>query len=306
MSDEPALQSLRAAFEAEMDPEPTDALLLDRAVTGAMASLAASAAAAAVVASSASAANASHSASAAHAANAANASSQLAAVVARASVTKMVLPFVAGAVFSLAGGALYLGFRDAPAAPAAPPAAAMVKPAPVTPAPVAPESPPVEEARALSIDDLPKLPSSARIELAPSAPALPAAMGETAPELFRAANAARRAGEVDTAITGYRALATRFPGAGESRAARVSLGMLLLDKKSDAPGALREFDAYLAGGSRDTLAEEARLGRALAFQRLGRSDEERRAWHTLIENHPSSLHVPRARARLLALEEPAP
>ena len=304
MSDEPALQSLRAAFEAEMDPEPTDALLLDRAVTGAMASLAAGAAAAAVIASSS--ANASHAAHASNAANAANASSQLAAVVARASVTKMVLPFVAGAVFSLAGGALYLGFRDAPAAPAAPPAAAMVKPAPVTAASVAPDSVAVEEARALSIDDLPKLPSSARVEPAASAPAAPATPGETAPELFRAANAARRAGEVDTAIAGYRALATRFPGAGESRAARVSLGMLLLDKKSDAPGALREFDAYLAGGSRDTLAEEARLGRALAFQRLERSDEERRAWHTLIENHPSSLHVPRARARLLALEEPAP
>lgn len=296
MSDERALQTLRAAFDTELEPEPTDSLLVDRAVAGALASLAAGAAVA----------SAAHAANTANAANAANASSQLAAaVVARASVTKMVLPFVAGAVFSIAGGALYLAFRDAPAASTNPgmPPAALVKPAPV--APVAPAAAVVEESQAMAIDDLPKLPASERVEPAASAVVAPVA-GETAAELFRAANAARRAGEVDTAIAGYRALATQFPGVGESRAARVSLGMLLLDKKGDATGALREFDAYLAGGSRDTLAEEARLGRALAFQRLGRADEERRAWHTLIENHPSSLHKPRAQARLLALEEPAP
>lgn len=276
MPDDPALQTLRAAFDEESAPSSGDDAMLTRAVQGALASLAVGAMA---------------STAAGVAAKGAN------SVVARASITKMVLPFAAGVVASVVGGAMYLSLRAAPAPP--PPAAAVV--VPIAAPAVVPVSAPAEEPRGISVDELPMMPAS-RIEAAPLAPAAT----ETAPELFRAANAARRAGDVEQAVAGYRALGARFPDAGETRAARVSLGMLLLDKQGNPAGALREFDTYLAGGARDTLAEEARLGRALALQRLGRDEEERRAWQTLIENHPQSLHLTRARARLAALGASAP
>lgn len=282
MPDEPALRSLRAAFDEEMEPAPEDQAMLDRAVQGTMASLAVG-----LIAASAATASASTTGS-------------VAAVATRSGVLKMALPFLAGAAVSLAGGALYLSLRQVPApAPgsvSAPPAAVVV-PAPLA---VPVEAPAQAEERALSVEDLPKMPAS-RVEPAPAS--APVVLGESASDLFRSANTARRAGDVDGAVAGYRSLVAHYPAASESRAAHVSLGMLLLEKKADAAGALQQFDAYLAGGSRDTLAEEARLGRALAFQRLGRAVEERRAWHTLIENHPKSLHLSRAEARLAALGE---
>jgi hypothetical protein len=80
---------------------------------------------------------------------------------------------------------------------------------------------------------------------------------------------------------------------------------LLLDRRGDTAGALAQFDAYLRSSSSDrALAEEARLGRALVFQRQGRQEEERRAWHELLERHPDSLYASRARERLRALAPP--
>jgi tetratricopeptide (TPR) repeat protein len=129
----------------------------------------------------------------------------------------------------------------------------------------------------------------------------------SASELFRDANASRRAGEVDKAVELYGALVSQFPDTPEAHAARVSLGRLLLDRRGDAAGALAQFDAYLKASSSDrALAEEARLGRALVFQRQGRQEEERRAWDELLERHPDSLYASRARERLHALAPASP
>lgn len=122
----------------------------------------------------------------------------------------------------------------------------------------------------------------------------------TAAELFRDANAERRAGNVARAAELYRALQNRFPESPETHASRVSLGRLLLERQGDATGALAQFDAYLRSGD-STLAEEARVGRALAFERLGRAGDERGAWEELLAQHPNSLHAARARKRLDAL-----
>jgi hypothetical protein len=77
------------------------------------------------------------------------------------------------------------------------------------------------------------------------------------------------------------------------------LGRLLLDR-GDPKAALARFDAYLASGA-TTLGEEALLGRALAFGKLGQSMQEAEAWQALLQRYPSSLHAARARERLAAL-----
>lgn len=167
----------------------------------------------------------------------------------------------------------------------------------------------------ISIDDLPSVDAPAQapktVPREPSAARQDSTSPETtspdttsAAELFRQANVERRAGDVTSAIRLYRSLQSRYPNAAESHASRVSLGRLLLDRQSDPKGALAEFDAYLQVSGDETLAEEARVGRALAFQRLGDRNEERRAWLELLEHHPDSLQVARAKQRLEALETP--
>ncbi|AKU98856.1 hypothetical protein AKJ09_05520 [Labilithrix luteola] len=164
------------------------------------------------------------------------------------------------------------------------------------------------EEKTVSIDELPSVGAPAQAPKAtgkePSTARHDESVNDTASaaELFREANGERRAGNVPNAIQLYRSLQSRYPNAAESHASRVSLGRLLLDRQSDPRGALAEFDAYLQVSGDETLAEEARVGRALAFQRLGERDEERRAWLELLQHHPDSLQVPRARQRLEALE----
>jgi len=150
----------------------------------------------------------------------------------------------------------------------------------------------------ISVNDLPTAapPSPSAIAVATAATTTTAISAE---DLFRDANAERRAGNVGKATQLYRLLQKQHPGSAEAHASRVSLGRLLLDKQGDSAGALAEFDAYLKGGvAADNLAEEARVGRATALERLGRAAEERQAWEELIKLHPSSLHVTHARERL--------
>ena len=76
------------------------------------------------------------------------------------------------------------------------------------------------------------------------------------------------------------------------------LGRLLLDRGEDPSQALALFTRYLDASPNGTLAEEARLGRALSLQRLGRPAEERQAWQQLLSAHPNSIHAERAKKRL--------
>lgn len=234
---------------------------------------------------------------------------------ARLRMLRYALPAAAALVASVAMGAVYMSYRAKPA-PAndvthlpqgdAPPAldapAARPGPASVAPPPAAPAS---EGAPSISVDDLPSV--AARGSASAAHPGGDGVHGlapttATAAELFRDANASRRAGEVDKAVDLYSSLLAHHADTPEAHAARVSLGRLLLDRRGDAAGALVQFDAYLKSSSSDrALAEEARLGRALVFQRQGRHEEERRAWHELLERHPDTLYASRARERLRAL-----
>jgi TolA-binding protein len=135
-----------------------------------------------------------------------------------------------------------------------------------------------------------------------AAAARPKAPEEAAPlsadQIFASANEARRRGDSIQAVKLYRQLQQQFPGTREETTSRVLLGRLLLDRGEDTGQSLGLFARYLAETPNGTLAEEARLGRALALQHLGRPHEERQAWQELLTYHPNSIHAERARKRL--------
>jgi outer membrane protein assembly factor BamD (BamD/ComL family) len=118
----------------------------------------------------------------------------------------------------------------------------------------------------------------------------------TASELFDAANAARRAGDTGAALARYESLERQFPASREARLVAATSARLLLDR-GDAAGALRRFDAYLAGGSSE-LREEAMAGRATALERLGQGEDEARAWAALLATYPHTPYAAHARARV--------
>jgi TolA-binding protein len=135
---------------------------------------------------------------------------------------------------------------------------------------------------------------------APSAEVAPAVQAPaTADALFSAANDERQRGAYAEAIRLYRDLSQRFPQSPEATASHAIVGKLLLDR-GDPSGALDQFDAYLQSGM-TTLGEEARVGRASALERLGRSSEEAEAWSALLSAYPQSVHASRARSRLAKL-----
>jgi TolA-binding protein len=189
--------------------------------------------------------------------------------------------------------------NDAPAIVEAPPIDSAIVPAPsasevakVAPAIKLPAEartaasrPPTNETTAPA----PEIP-----EVAPVAPA-PA----TADALFAAANEARQSGAYAEAIRSYLDLAQRFPQSPEAVASHAIVGRLLLDR-GDPSSALEQFDVYMQSGM-TTLGEEARVGRALALERLGRSSEEADAWASLLTSYPQSVHASRARSRLAKL-----
>ena len=98
---------------------------------------------------------------------------------------------------------------------------------------------------------------------------------------------------------------SRFAGSREERTASVLLGQLTLERGQPAD-ALARFEGYLGTDPDGALAEEARLGRALALEQLGQRDDARRAWQDLLQKHPRSLHARRARARLESLQAHPP
>jgi len=172
-----------------------------------------------------------------------------------------------------------------PEAVSAPRASApVVAPAPVVvPAPPA-EAPPVAPTPPARV-------VRARVEAPPAL---------TADALFADANRARRAGDYPRALGRYAELRRAYPGSRQEMTARVVVGDLQLEE-GPARAALASFDSYLAANPQGTLAEEARVGRAVSLMRLGRSDEEREAWSQLLREHPNSVQRERARRRLAEL-----
>ncbi|HTA21243.1 MAG TPA: tetratricopeptide repeat protein [Polyangia bacterium] len=168
-----------------------------------------------------------------------------------------------------------------PAAPAPRAPAAVVVPSPSAEPSEAPPASPAPPARVVR----------AHVEAAPAL---------TADALFADANRARRAGDYPRALRRYAELRRAYPGSRQEMTARVVVGDLQLEE-GPAREALASFDSYLAANPQGTLAEEARVGRAVALMRLGRRDEEREAWSQLLREHPNSVQRERARRRLVEL-----
>jgi TolA-binding protein len=115
-------------------------------------------------------------------------------------------------------------------------------------------------------------------------------------ELFDTASDARRRGDYGRVLDVDRELEQRYPTSREAQVCRAIVGRLLLDR-GDPAGAIAKFDSYLASGAGD-LGEEAMAGRAMALDRLGKSDDASRAWAALAAAFPNSAYAARARARL--------
>jgi TolA-binding protein len=118
---------------------------------------------------------------------------------------------------------------------------------------------------------------------------------------FRQANEARQAGDHPRAGELYGMLLNRFSGSPEAHASLALFGRMLLDD-GNANGALQCFDDYLRTGG--ALREDVMLGRALAFQRIGprAAADEARAWSSLLDAYPGTVHTARARRRLAELQ----
>ena len=302
---DPLAAALREALEAEQ-PSAADDALIARAIARATTSLAA----APVVSSSASADSSSKIAASKVASSEPPAPSALESarhlkvvVRPRTRVLRVALPLAAAFAASIAMAAVYVSSSRGPDAPPAAPSVELPEVPPASPAdPTQTSTIMPAETPSVSVNDLPSAKPLAAVtsEHVSFPPPPPADSPVTAAELFRDANAERRAGNIGRSIDLYRSLQKRHPDAPETQASRVSLGRLLLDRQGDANGALAQFDAYLKGAPADggSLAEEARVGRALAFEKLGRKDDERRAWEDLVSRHPQSLHSARARERL--------
>jgi hypothetical protein len=187
--------------------------------------------------------------------------------------------------------------NDAPVAPVA----CVPAPAPVAPPTLAP-------ARISSTQAVSPPPAVVPAPIAPIAPVVPApavapapqAQDTTAAALFSDANSARRRGDHKAAIALYTDLTDKHDAAPEAAAARIALGRMLLDD-GDAASALPLFDRYLRDGD-GSLREEAMVGRARAFEKLGRNYDELAAWNRLLASYPQSVHKAHAEARLEELK----
>jgi TolA-binding protein len=178
---------------------------------------------------------------------------------------------------------------------------ARAKAAPVKPVTDEPEAVDVEpEPTPVVVIPVPPPPAVAARRRAPEPINVPppAVVEPSADDLFTAANEARRRGDPQKSFELYSLLARTYPGSRQETTARVALGRLVLDRGGDSTQALGLFTRYLDENPGGTLAEEARLGRALALTRLGSAKEERQAWQQLLAFHPNSIHAERARKRL--------
>jgi tetratricopeptide (TPR) repeat protein len=125
-------------------------------------------------------------------------------------------------------------------------------------------------------------------------------------DLLRAANALRKDRRWPEAERRYREVITRFPKSQSAYVAEVAAGSLRLEQLDDPTGALRLFKRAILRTPKGSLDEEARLGIADAEHALGHPKSEIEALEKLIEAHPRSPLVERAKKRLaqLGVEKP--
>jgi len=230
--------------------------------------------------------------------------------VAAAATVLLVTVGASATVLAVLSGWIDLRREEAPAPePAAEPEPSRAaEPRARRPVPAEETAPPTEEPsseEAVQPPESPVAPASVHDER-PRPSTRAAARPPSAGELFAMANEARRDHRNVEAVRLFRELGRAYPGSREEVASRVSLGRVLLDRLNDPRGALRLFESYLGSTPNGTLAQEARVGSALCLRRLGRAEEEARAWQAILDRYPSSIHSRRARQRLEELRRADP
>ncbi len=132
------------------------------------------------------------------------------------------------------------------------------------------------------------------------APAKARAERVSASDLFARARTLRLGGDAAGALSSYHRLQRQFADSRESVLSYLVVGRMWLER--DRPDlAERQFTHYLdTGGS---ASEEALVGRATAFGRMGRTADELADWKRLLSAHPASVYAGRARTRLGELGE---
>jgi TolA-binding protein len=220
--------------------------------------------------------------------------------LARALALVAVLVLVAGAATAeLAGGSLLSALWTRAAVAPSPPASvssAPRRPSPALSRALGEASAAVEPTSAPSSERAPlptALPTTGVAPSTHSGQSMPVA---SAGSLFEEAREAREQGNYALAVERYEGLLKQYPSSPQALTTHAVLGRLLLDRGEPA-AALPHFDAYLSSGA-TALGEEALLGRALAFGKLGQSMQEAEAWQALLRHSPTSLHAGRARERL--------
>ncbi len=130
----------------------------------------------------------------------------------------------------------------------------------------------------------------------------------TAKDLAQRARQLRRARDWRGAAKTFAELIRRYPRSGRARTARVSLGLILLDRLGDARGGLAQFSAYLAATRVGALAQEASYGRIRALRHLGRRSAEIQALRAFLRLYPRAIHGTTVRRRLqkLGVQPPPP
>ena len=145
--------------------------------------------------------------------------------------------------------------------------------------------------------DLPLLPSISTTDQSGEVAKLPAEKA-TPLSLFAMANQARVQGYTAQAVAEYEQLILTYPSSREAFAARISLGMLYL-QRGQARQALEQFRTY--GMSAGPLTADALWGEAQALRALGHGQEERQALERIVRDHPQSAYAQTAQARLIEL-----
>jgi hypothetical protein len=154
-----------------------------------------------------------------------------------------------------------------------------------------------ERSRELSL-----LPSEARAEKpVTKAERAKGAVSEEDP--FARARLLRGRGQFAAAAALYESIHDASPESASGRAALLGLAELRLSDLHDAAGALRAFDAYLAGGN-NALSREAAYGRIRALRALGRSAQEWTAIEAFLRAYPSGPEAESLRQRLSDVRRP--
>jgi TolA-binding protein len=145
--------------------------------------------------------------------------------------------------------------------------------------------------------------SSSRPAVQPQRSARPTteADAETALSL---ATQARSTGYEGEAVERYRHVIERFPRSRAAGAAQVALGRLLYLELGQPHAALPLFEAYLAGGGAQELAEEAMYHRGMCLMALRRHRDASASFGQLLEQFPGSMYAAQARAQLSRLAAP--